>query len=67
MHDAERADEHAEADAAPEAEQRDHDAEVENRFGKEQETVQQCRGSILFAKIALGLRSSSTSVLPGND
>ncbi|UCI29214.1 hypothetical protein [Mesorhizobium sp. B2-8-5] len=40
MHDAERADEHAKADAAPEAEKRDHGAEIQNRFGKEQDTVQ---------------------------
>lgn len=52
MHDAERADEHAEADAVPEPEKRDHDAEIEDRFGKEQETVQQRRRSDLSAEIA---------------
>jgi hypothetical protein len=48
MHGAERADEDAETDAVPEAEQRDHDAEVDHSFGKEQETVQHCRWSDLI-------------------
>ncbi|CAN7611263.1 hypothetical protein [Mesorhizobium caraganae] len=30
------------------ARMRDHDAEVDDRFGKEQETVQHCRRSDLF-------------------
>ena len=40
MHDAERADENAKTCALPEAEKRDHDAEIQNRLGKEQDTVQ---------------------------
>jgi hypothetical protein len=40
MHDPEGADKNAEADTVPESEKRDHDAEVDDRFGKEQETVQ---------------------------
>jgi hypothetical protein len=33
MHDAQRAHKDAEADAVPEPEERDHDAEIEDRFG----------------------------------
>lgn len=51
MHDAERADEHAKPGAAPEAEERDHGAEVENRLGKEQDSVQHCVDPI-FPEIA---------------
>ncbi|MER8909754.1 MULTISPECIES: hypothetical protein [unclassified Mesorhizobium] len=50
MHDAKGANKDAEADAAPEPEKRDHDAEIENRFGKKQETVQ--HGPISLPEIA---------------
>lgn len=67
MHDAEGADKHAEADAVPETEKRDHDAEVENRFGKEQETVQQRRRSDLsLQKSRLAGDSPSNTFLTRN-
>lgn len=59
MHGAERADEHTEADALPEPEKRDHDAEVENRFGKEQETVQHDPISLQKSQLAGDSQSST--------